>query len=70
MSIAGLVNVIILLILGVLLIIKSKSFAEACRINKVKAFGPAKYDDMSESVARFGITLIGVCFALGGLLQV
>ncbi len=65
-----LVNGIILLILSVCIIIKSKSIAKACRDHKVKVFGVAKYDDRSELIARCGIIFIGVCFGLGSFLQI
>ena len=73
MQIAGLgnlINGIVLFALGVGIVIKSKSFARVCRENKVRLLGEAPYDDISEFIARILLTLIGVVFVLGSILQI
>jgi len=72
MQIAGLeklINGIVFSVLGIGVIIKSKSFAKVCRENKVRLLGEARYDDISEVIAKFLLILIGVVFILGSFLQ-
>ncbi len=73
MSIGGLaklINGIVLFVLGVGIIITSKSLAKGCREEKIKIFGEAKYDDISEVIARALLILIGIVFVLGSFLHI
>ncbi|NVL90430.1 MAG: hypothetical protein HWN69_05460 [Desulfobacterales bacterium] len=65
-----LINGIVMLVIGMGIIIKSKSIAKVCRNNKVKIFGEAKYDDISEFIARYGIVSIGIIGILGSFFQI
>jgi hypothetical protein len=65
-----LISGIVLVILGIVVIIKSRSIAKVCRENKIKLFGEASYDNISEAIARYILILIGVIFLLGSSLQV
>ncbi|MBW2021144.1 MAG: hypothetical protein JRI58_13600 [Deltaproteobacteria bacterium] len=65
-----LITGIVMLVVGLGIVIKSKSIAKACRDNKVKVFGEAKHDDTSEFIAKGGVILIGIVGILGGFLKI
>lgn len=65
-----LISGIILAILGIGIILKSKNIAEICRENKTKLFGEARYDRISEVVARLLLALVGIVAILGSFLEV
>ena len=48
-----------------LVLVKSKYIAKGCRLQGVKIWGGAKYDDLSELVARGLMQLVGIVFILG-----
>ena len=73
MQIVGLeklITGIVMLVMGLGIVIKSKSIAKACRDNKVKVFGEGNYDDTSEFIAKCGIILTGIVGILGSFLQI
>jgi len=68
-GIQHLINGLVLSGIGICVIVKSRSFAEACRKTKAKLMGDARHDNLSETVARFLFIFVGVVFVVGSLIQ-
>ena len=68
-GIQQLINGVVLSGIGICVIIKSRSFAEACKKTKVELLGEARHDNVSVAVARFLLILVGVVFMVGSLIQ-